>query len=253
LIERLSEKLDLVYRSVYWGSSDDDDDEELATLFVDHTFYRHKIGEGFIQRQRSEVAPTKCAYFNIDDQVTRNLREAKTSSRLAKHSVTVANAFFASIAHEAQKDDVEALEASDIKNAMCLLKQVSNNLGATRDMLNDRMIFLNINADPGVTSKQNEFANDIPRNEFTPGVADRGDYAKTHRYFKLYEKQKCLKATLSASANAQAIRHLSAGSYGNGGGAGSSSNNISTTNLGKNSGTKKGSQPKSVPRDKATW
>ncbi len=43
---------------------------------------------------------------------------------------------------------VEALEAGNVKNAMCLLKQVSNNLGATRDMLNDRMLFLNINADP---------------------------------------------------------------------------------------------------------
>ncbi len=53
---------------------------------------------------------------------------------------------------------------------MCLLKQVSNNLGATRDMLNDRMHFLNNNADPGATSKQKLFANDIMRNEFAPGV-----------------------------------------------------------------------------------
>ena len=30
-------------------TNDDDDDDELTTLFVDHTFYRHKIGEGFIQ------------------------------------------------------------------------------------------------------------------------------------------------------------------------------------------------------------
>jgi hypothetical protein len=49
----------------------------------------------------------------------------------------VANAFFVSIAHEAHKDVVEAFEAGDIKNAMCLLKQVSNNLGATRDVLSD--------------------------------------------------------------------------------------------------------------------
>ena len=31
-------------------NDDDDDYEGHATLFVDHTFYRHKIGEGFIQR-----------------------------------------------------------------------------------------------------------------------------------------------------------------------------------------------------------
>ncbi len=40
-------------------------------------------------------------------------------------------------------------------------------------MLNVRMLFLNINADPGATSKQKSFANDIMRNEFTLGVEDR--------------------------------------------------------------------------------
>jgi hypothetical protein len=120
----------------------------------------------------------------------------------------VANAFFASITHEAQKDVVEALKAGDVENALCLFKQVSNNLEATRDMLNDRMLFLNINADPGATSKQKSFANDILRIEFTPGVADRGGSAKTHTYFKLYEEQ-CLKATLGVFAKAQANTHLS--------------------------------------------
>ena len=52
------------------NNDDDDDDDDLATLFVDHTFYRYKIGEGFIQRQTSELAPAKHVYFNIDDQVT---------------------------------------------------------------------------------------------------------------------------------------------------------------------------------------
>ncbi len=82
------------------STNDDDDDDELATLFVDHTFYRHKIGEGFIQRHASELAPAKPSYFNIDDQVTRSLSEAKTSTRRAEYTVTVANAFYASIAHE---------------------------------------------------------------------------------------------------------------------------------------------------------
>ena len=90
----------------------------------------------------------------------------------------MANAFFASITHKVQKDVVEAFEAGDIKNAICIFKQVSNNFGATRDMLDDRMLFLNINADPGAPSKQKSFTNDILRNDFTPGVADRGGSAK---------------------------------------------------------------------------
>ena len=76
------------------STNDDDDDDELATLFVDHTFYRHKIGEGFVQRQPSELAPAKLAYFNIDDQVTRTLCEVKTSARRAENTATVTNAFF---------------------------------------------------------------------------------------------------------------------------------------------------------------
>jgi len=85
LIERLSEKLDLAsgqsisardlleaqrrvprlaedknktapseqaQGSLINGNNDNDDnDEELGTLFVDHTFYRHKIRKGFIQSQ----------------------------------------------------------------------------------------------------------------------------------------------------------------------------------------------------------
>ncbi len=116
-------------------------------------------------------------------------------------------------------------------------------------MLNDRMLFLNNNADPGATSKQKSFANDILRNEFNPGVADRGGSAKTHKYFKLYEEQ-CLKATLGVFAKAQAKRHLSAGAYGSGGAAGSNSNSFSNND--KKSGTKKGAQPQSAPRDKTT-
>jgi hypothetical protein len=115
-------------------------------------------------------------------------------------------------------------------------------------MLNDRMLFLNINADPGATSKQNVFANDILRNEFTPGVADRGGFAKTYIYFKLYEEQ-CLKATLCTSAKAQANMHFLAGGYGNGEGAGIISDN--STSNGINSIDRKRSQSHSAKKDKA--
>ena len=54
-------------------------------------------------------------------------------------------------------------------------------------MLNDGMMFLDINADPGATSKLKSFANEIQRNEFTPRVSDRRGSAKTHMRFKLYE------------------------------------------------------------------
>jgi hypothetical protein len=210
---------------------------------VDHIFYRQKIGQGFIQRHPSELAPAKPTYFNIDSQVTGSLIEVKTSAIRSEHTATVVNAFYASIAHEAQMEAFEALETSDIKNAKCLLEQVSNNLGETRDMLNDRMLFLHINADPGAAWKQKSFANGILRNEFTPRVADRGGYAKIHMYYQLDEEQ-CLKATLSASTKAQANRHLATGSYRDeGGGAGNNTNSSSANINGKKSGTKKGLQP----------
>jgi hypothetical protein len=88
------------------------------------------------------------------------------------------------------------------------------------------------------------------RNEFTPGVEDRGGSAKTHKFFKLYEEQ-CLKATLGAFAKAQADRHLAAGSYGNGGGAGSSSSSSAANTNNTMSGTRKGPQPQSATRDNA--
>jgi len=125
--------------------------------------------------------------------------------------------------------------------------QVFNNLGAARDMLDDRMLFLNINADPGATSKQKSFENDILRNEFNPGVADCGGSVKTHTYFKLYKEQ-CLKATLGASTKAQVNMHLSTGGCGNGGGAGSIRS--SSTNNGTKSVARKGSQPQAAQRDK---
>ena len=57
---------------------------------------------------------------------------------------------------------------------MCLLKHITYSLGATRDILNDRMLFLIINADPGAKANTKSFANDILRNEFTPEVSHRG-------------------------------------------------------------------------------
>jgi hypothetical protein len=82
-----------------------------------------------------------------------------------------------------------------------LFKQVYNNLGATSDMHGDNMLFLNINSDPGATTKQKSFANDVLRNEFSPGVTDRGGSSSTQKKFKRYEEQ-CLRATIGAYAKA---------------------------------------------------
>jgi hypothetical protein len=145
-------------------------------------------------------------------------RQPHIWSKRQEYMITIANAFFTAFTHGAQKDAIEAFEAGAYRTAHKMFKQVKNNLSAAADMQGDRIMFFNINSDPGATLKQESFANDILRNEFTPRVTDRGESASTRRKFELYEEQ-CLKATLGASAKAQANKHLSAGDYG-GGGAG---------------------------------
>ena len=133
---------------------DESDSEEVGEQrFVDHTYYRHKIGEGFSQRQPSDLASSKPGDFNIDDQVSRGLADTKFAAKRQEYQVTVANAFFAAVANEAQKDAIEAFEAGNHRTAIKLFKQVSANLRAAADMQGDRMLFLNINSDPGATSK----------------------------------------------------------------------------------------------------
>ena len=59
-----------------------DEDEDGEQRFIDHTYYRHKIGEGFAQRQPSGLASSKPAYFNIDDHVARTLGDSKFAAKL---------------------------------------------------------------------------------------------------------------------------------------------------------------------------
>ncbi len=114
--------------SLSCGNINDDDDDGRGPPRGPQLLPPQDRGEGFIQP--SILEPAKLACINIDDQLqeTRTLSEAKTTARRAEYTVTVANAPFASIAHEAQKEYVDALEAGDVKNAQCLLKEVSNNL-----------------------------------------------------------------------------------------------------------------------------
>ena len=76
---------------------DSEEDEVGEQMFVDHTYYRHKIVEGFAQRQPSDLASSKPAYFNIDDQVARTLEDSKFAAKRQDNSITVANAFFAAV------------------------------------------------------------------------------------------------------------------------------------------------------------
>jgi hypothetical protein len=91
--------------------------------FVDHNCYRHRIGEGFSQRQPSDLAPSKPTYFNIDDQVARSLMDSKFAAKRQEYSIMVANTFFASFTHEAHKDALQALEAGNYGTAQRLFKQ----------------------------------------------------------------------------------------------------------------------------------
>jgi hypothetical protein len=162
--------------------------------------------------KRSDLAPSSPAYFNIDDQVARRLADSKFAAKRSKYSITAADAFFTSFTNETQKDAMQALEAGNYGAAQRLFRQVCNNLEATRDMQWDKMMFLDINSDPGATSKPKSFANDTLRNEFCPGVTDRGGSSRTQKNLQLYEEQ-CLKATLGASAKAQANHHLAVRQY----------------------------------------
>jgi hypothetical protein len=200
------------HREISNEEDSSDGDEVGEQRFVDHIIYRHMIGEGFNQRQPSDLAPSKPVYFNIDDQVARSLADSKFAAKRQEYSIMVANAFFTLVTHDAPKDAMQALEAGNYGAAQRLFKQVCNNFEATRDMQRNMMMFLNINSDPGATSNQKSFANDILRNEFRPGVTDRRGSSRTQKKFQHYEEQ-CLKATLGASAKSQANRHLASGQY----------------------------------------
>jgi hypothetical protein len=168
------------------------------------------IGEGFAHRHPSDLPSSKPAYFNIDDQVARSLANSNFSAKRQEYSITLANAVFFAITHEAEKNTNEPLKAGDHKTTLRLFKQVSNNFGAKSDMQGDIILFLNINSDPGATTKQKFFANDIMRSEFNLEVTDRGGSSSTQKKFQTYEKQ-CLRATIGASAKTKVKRHLSSG------------------------------------------
>ena len=216
-------------RSVSFDIQEDDEDENdenndievrenLTDDFVSHGYYRDIIAEGFDKRSPSRLAVNKPAYFPIDDSVTRTLTASKYSAKAAEYSITVANAFFASVTRATLVDAITATNNGDPTTAAILLNQVSNNMSAIEDLHRDRMLFLDLTSDPNASATERDYANNILKNDFTPGVQNKGGSAKANKIFAAYQLQ-FLKATQFASAKATANRHL-ASSSGTGSGMG---------------------------------
>ncbi len=100
-----------------------------------------------------------------------------------------------------------------------MLRQVQANMGAIEDMHRDRMLYLDLTSDPGSSATERDYANNILKQDFSPGVQNKGGSARSNKNFAAYQQQ-FLKATQFASAKASATRHL-ASSTGVGTGTGS--------------------------------
>ena len=216
----------------------DDYDVNSADTYVSHAYYRELIAEGFEKRAPSRQASNKPSYFPIDDPVTRTLNASKYSAKATEYSITVANAFFASVTKAALDDAITANNnGGDPETVSILLGQVQANMAAIEDMHRDRMLFLDLTSDPNSSATEKDFANNILRNDFQPGVQNKGGSARSNKVFAAYQLQ-FLKATQFASAKATANRHLST-STGSASGTGSSGSNGRTTNPGSDSQKKK--------------
>ncbi len=129
------------------------------------------------------MASNKPAYFPIDDPVTRTLTASEYSAKAHEYSITVANAFFASVTRATLDDAIFATLEGDEQSSLTLLAQFSNNMAAIEDMHRDRMLFLDLTSDPCSSATERDFANDIPRHEFTPGVQNKGGSARSNNIF----------------------------------------------------------------------
>ena len=216
------------------GNNDSDYD---VGDYVSHAFYRDRIAEGFDKRAPSRLASNKPAYYPIDDSVTRTLTASKYSAKAAEYSITVAHAFFAAVTRTALDDGIAAIKDGDDKIAAILFTQVINNMAAIEDLHRDRMLFLDLTSDPNATAPEKDYANNVLRNEFAPGVQNKGGSAKANKNFAAYQQQ-FLKATQFASAKATANRHL-ASSTGYGSGTSSDGRGAQAPNPNSNTQKKK--------------
>jgi hypothetical protein len=87
------------------------------------------------------------------------------------------------------------------------------------------VLYLDLTSDPNASATEKDYANNIIKNDFTPGVQNKGGNAKANNVFVAYQLQ-FLKATQFASAKATANRHF-ASSSGTSSGTGSAHDNKS--------------------------
>ena len=225
-------------------NDDDTDDDDDEALYVPHVAYRDMIEEGFERKAPRLLTSNKPAYYAIDDSVTRSLATSKYSAKLTEYSLTVANAFFASVFHSATSDGNAALQWGAIRPAKNIFGQLENSQAVFKDLLRDRMFFLTLTSDPNASATQRDFAHNVLKNEFNPAVQNLGGSAKSNKSYADYEKS-FLKVTQFASAKASANRHLSSANNeqrsGNGSGSSGSSggNSASNTPLSKTQQKKK--------------
>jgi len=113
-------------------------------------------------------------------------------------------------------------------------------MAAIEDLHRDRMLYLDLTSDPNASATERDYANNVLKNEFTPGVQNKGGSARANKVYAAYQVQ-FLKATQFASAKATANRHL-ASTSGSGNGAGAAYGNgdgNQAANPGSNSQKKK--------------
>ena len=179
-----------------------DDDYDVGD-YVSHSFYRNRIAEGLDKRAPSRLSSSKPSYYPIDDSVTRTLTASKYSAKATRYNIIVAHAFYAAVIRSDIDGSIASPRDGDDKTATILLTHASNNMAAIEDLHKDKMMFLDLTSDPNATAPERDYANNVLRNKFAPGVQNKGGSSKANKNFAAYLQQ-FLKATQFASVKATA-------------------------------------------------
>ena len=60
-------------------------------------------------------------------------------------------------------------------------------MAAIEGLHRDRMLFLDLTSDPNASATEKDNAKNILRNEFTPGVQNKGGSSKANKNFAAYQ------------------------------------------------------------------
>ena len=115
------------------------------------------------------------------------LTASKYSVKAHEYSITVANAFFASVTRTTLDNAISAALEGDEDSSFTLLAQVSNNMAAIEDMHRDRILLLDLTSDPNFSATERDFANNVLKNEFTPGVKNKVGSTRCNTIFAAYQ------------------------------------------------------------------